>query len=137
MKKIIFGCILLNALNICAQAVTISTNNITATQLVNEFLGANNNAISATKSVGNGIGYFQNSNPAFPFNKGIVISTGNVNAITGTTNVSGTGSNTTDANLQTFANSNGLTGGLYDASYLSYNFTATSTQLNFDYIFAS
>jgi hypothetical protein len=137
MKKIIFGCLILNALNICAQAVTISMNNITATQLVNEFLGANNNATSATKSVGNGIGYFQNSNPAFPFNKGIVISTGNVTAITGTSDVSGTGSNTTDANLQTFANSNGLTGGLYDASYLSYNFTATSPQLNFDYIFAS
>lgn len=137
MKKIIFGCLLLNVLNICAQAVSISTNNITATQLVNEFLGANNNATSATKSVGNGIGYFQNTNPAFPFAKGIVISTGNVNAITGTTNVSSAGSNATDVNLQLFANSNGQTGGIYDVSYLSYNFTATSSQMSFDYMFAS
>lgn len=137
MKKIIFGCLMLNVLNIWAQAVTISTNNISATQLVNEFLGANINATSAAKSIGNGIGYFQNTNPAFPLANGIVISTGNVNAITGTTNVSGTGSNTTDANLQTFANSNGLSGGVYDVSYLSYNFTATTTQLNFEYFFAS
>ncbi|MBC7524872.1 MAG: T9SS type A sorting domain-containing protein [Flavobacterium sp.] len=137
MKKIIFGCLLLNVLNIYSQAVSISTANSSATQLVNEFLGANNNATNATKSIGNGIGYFQNINPVFPFTNGIVISTGNVNAITGTTNVSGTGSNTTDANLQAFANSSGLTGGIYDASYLSYNFTAASTELSFDYIFAS
>ena len=137
MKKIIFGCLLLNVFNIYAQAVTISTANNSASQLANEFLGANNNATNATKSVGNGIGYFQNTNPAFPLFKGIVISTGNVNAITGTTAVSGAGSNTGDANLLFFANSNGLSGSINDASYLSYNFTASSSQLSFDYIFAS
>jgi hypothetical protein len=137
MKKIIFGCLMLNVLNICAQAVTIGTNNITATQLVNEFLGANNNATNASKSIGNGIGYFQNINPAFPFTNGIVISTGNVNAIIGTSDVSGAGSNTTDADLQAFSNSNGMTSSINDASYLSYDFTATSSQLSFDYIFAS
>ena len=137
MKKIIFCCLLLNVFNIYAQAVTISTANNSASQLANEFLGANNNATNATKSVGNGIGYFQNTNPAFPFAKGIVISTGNVNAIIGTTAVSGAGSNTGDANLLFFANSNGLSGIINDASYLSYNFTASSSQLSFDYIFAS
>ena len=137
MKKIIFGCLLLNVFNIYAQAVTISTANNSASQLANEFLGANNNATNATKSVGNGIGYFQNTNPAFPFAKGIVISTGNINAITATSDVSGTGSNMGDINLQIFANSINLNGNITDASFLSYNFTATSTQLSFDYIFVS
>lgn len=81
-------------------------------------------------------GYFTNTNPAFPFTDGIVLSTGQaINAIGPNTsilsdNAAGWGADT-DLN-QALMISNSL-----NATVLEFDFVPKSSKLSFDYIFAS
>jgi Secretion system C-terminal sorting domain len=119
-----------------SQAITINTSTYTPTQLAtNVFSNASCNAITnVTSSSGGGVAYFQNSNPNFPLQSGIVISSGNASLITGlNAQISTVGSGLSDANLATILGVSNFT----DASFLSYNFVANSNSLSFDYLFAS
>lgn len=99
------------------------------------FSNANCNLVTnVTSSTGNGVAYFQNSNPSFPLQSGIVISSGNASQIVGAnTNVSTTGSGASDSDMATILGVSNFT----DASFLSYNFVANSSTISFDYLFAS
>jgi hypothetical protein len=68
------------------QAISVNTNTYTVPQLVNAVL-INSPCVSAqnvTSRTGtnfgssNGIGFFQNTNPNFPMQSGVIMSTGNV-----------------------------------------------------------
>jgi Secretion system C-terminal sorting domain len=119
-----------------SQAITINTSTYTPAQLAtNVFSNASCNAITnVTSSSGGGVAYFQNSNPNFPLQSGIVLSSGYASLITGVnTQISTVGSGLSDANLATILGVSNFT----DASFLSYNFVANSNSLSFDYLFAS
>ena len=69
-----------------SQAITVSTNTYSVPQLVNTVL-INSPCVSAQNitwktgtnfSSSNGIGFFQNSNPNFPMNSGVILSTGDI-----------------------------------------------------------
>jgi Secretion system C-terminal sorting domain len=119
-----------------SQAITINTSTYTPTQLVTDvFSNANCNLVTnVTSSSGNGVAYFQNSNPSFPLQSGIVISSGNASQIVGAnSNISSTGSGASDSDMATTLGVSNFT----DASFLSYSFVANSNSLSFDYLFAS
>ena len=73
-----------------SQSISVNTSNYSVPQLVNSVL-INSPCVSATNITWktgtnfgstNGIGYFSNTNPNFPMQSGVVLSTGNVtNAI--------------------------------------------------------
>ena len=74
-----------------SQAITVDTNTYTVPQLVSEIL-INSPCLQTTNiswSTGsnfgssNGIGYFESTNPNFPIQKGVILSTGNVNDAAG------------------------------------------------------
>lgn len=134
MKKIILGLLTLTVFAGYSQAITVNTTTSGAT-LVNTIF--NGTASNISRSSGNGIGSFQNTNPAFPLSSGIVICGGNANSISGTSTMSTTGSGITDSDLQAFSNATGSTGTIQDASFLSFNFEATTSSLSMDYFFAS
>src|SRR6187431_400428 len=85
MKKLLlFISILITSLGF-SQPITVSSTSYTVPQLVNNVL-INSPCVSATNvtwstgsnfSSSNGIGFFQNTNPNFPMQSGVVLSTGN------------------------------------------------------------
>ena len=86
MKKLLLIITFLTSAIGFSQPVTVSTTSYTVPQLVNNVL-INSPCVSATNitwSTGtnfgssNGIGFFQNTNPNFPMQSGVVLSTGNV-----------------------------------------------------------
>jgi uncharacterized membrane protein len=86
MKKLLLITALAVTVNCFSQAITVSTNTYTVPQLVNSVL-INSPCVSATNitwktgtnfASSNGIGYFQNSNPNFPMQAGVILSTGEV-----------------------------------------------------------
>ncbi|MCZ8198003.1 MAG: choice-of-anchor L domain-containing protein [Flavobacterium sp.] len=134
MKKIILGLLTLTVFAGYSQAITVNTTT-SATTLVNTIF--NGTASNISRSSGNGLGSFQNTNPAFPLSSGIVICGGNSNSISGTSTMSTTGSGVSDSDLQAFSNASGSTGFIQDASFLSFNFVAATSSLSMDYVFAS
>lgn len=137
MKKIILGLLILNVFAGYSQAITVNTTT-SATTLVNTIF--NGTATNISGSSGNGIGSFQNTNSVFPLSSGVVIHTGIANGITTSVlggTLSTTNNNLSDSDLQAFSNANGFTGTIYDSSFLSFNFVATSSSLSLDYVFAS
>ncbi|HRN98931.1 MAG TPA: choice-of-anchor L domain-containing protein, partial [Flavobacterium sp.] len=131
-----------------AQPITVSTNNYTVPQLVNSVL-INSPCVSATNitwrtgsnfgSV-NGIGYFTNTNPSFPMQTGVVLSTGNALSAAGpnTSDLDeGNAAWTGDASLEATLAAAGISMSSANATVLEFDFTPISTNFSFDFIFAS
>src|SRR6476469_8357002 len=89
MKKLLLTLVLFSPILAFSQAISVSTTSHTVPQLVNNVL-INSPCVSATNitwktgtnyNSSNGIGFFQNTNPNFPMQAGVILSTGNaVNA---------------------------------------------------------
>src|SRR5690606_6156982 len=131
-----------------AQPITVSTNNYTVPQLVNNVL-INSPCVSATHitwrtgsnfgSV-NGIGHFTNTNPNFPMQKGVVLSTGNALSAAGpnTTELDeGSPAWTGDADLETTLAQAGIAMTSTNATVLEFDFMPISPNFSFDFVFAS
>lgn len=124
----------------CNQGVSVTSE--TAQNLVSQVLLAENcgTPTNITSQGACGIGYFNNNGGAFPFDEGVIIRSGNVqfsgNSFTNT-NTSTTCSGTSDINLQNLITASGQTGTINDVSSISFDFTANSNTLVFDFIFAS
>jgi gliding motility-associated-like protein len=129
----------------------ISTNNTlyTTSQLVTEVL-LNSTCASVTNvtsSTGtnfgstNGIGYFNKNGSTFPFNDGIVLTSGNALSAAGpnsTTLSDGVDAWPGDANLNAIvlaATGNAMNS--HNATKLEFNFVPLSNEINFNFIFAS
>lgn len=88
----------------------------------------------------NGIGYFENTNPNFPMQKGIILSTGNVQNAPGpnTTELSdGVDSWLGDTDLENVLLQAGITMNSANATVLEFDFTPISPNFSFDFLFAS
>jgi len=131
-----------------SQPMTVSSTNYTVPQLVNNVL-INSPCVSATNITwrtgtnfgsSNGLGYFQNTNPNFPMQSGVVLSTGNILNIPGP-NTSllndGSGSWSGDTDLEATLAAAGISMVSKNASVLEFDFTPISPNFSFDFIFAS
>ena len=131
-----------------SQAITVNTNTYSVPQLVNSVL-INSPCVSATNITWktgtnygstNGIGYFQNNNPHFPMQSGVILSTGNVtNAAGPNTSVLNDGAANWpgDSNLENTLLQSGISMNSVNASILEFDFTPISPTFNFEFLFAS
>jgi gliding motility-associated-like protein len=131
-----------------SQPITVSNTSHTVPQLVNNVL-INSPCVSATNitwSTGsnfgssNGIGFFQNTNPNFPMNSGVVLSTGSaLNAHGPNTSLLNDGSLTWpgDISLEATMAAAGIPMVSKNATSIEFDFTPISSNFSFDFIFAS
>jgi gliding motility-associated-like protein len=133
-----------------AQVVTVSTTQFSHEELVTEVLinspcaiVSNIATITGTNfGAGNGIGYFENTNPNFPMQNGVVLATGDVSGVPGPNN-SGTfpGSGWPgDTQLFNYIQSLGIDPGLTsynDATIMEFDFTPLTDSISFNFVFAS
>lgn len=125
-----------------AQQITVN-NTFTNQQLVQDFI--NGTCTNVTNISINGHtfndgvrswGYFNKANSSFPFDEGIVLTTGKLSAAPGpstSTLSDGPNSWTGDVDLQNAVNINNT----YNATSLVFEFVPSSNKIRFDYIFAS
>lgn len=148
MRKLLLLTLLLFSVLGFSQAITVNTSTYTVPQLVTDVLvnspcaQARNISWRTGTNFGstNGIGYFQNTNPAFPFTNGVILSTGNVLNSPGpnSTDLSdGSIAWTGDAGLQAALASAGITMNSINATVLEFDFTSLTTFFNFQFLFAS
>ena len=158
MKRILPSLFLLAlTLSGFAQPIVTSTNQFTISQLVKEKLfslspGTNGNACTGSISniswkvgtatnpaVQNSIGYFTNSNPDFPLNSGIIMTTGTLNTAPGPNTSTSSGQpGGGDTQLLTYMQNLGLDVTDYkDAVILEFDFVPLTNSMSFDFLFAS
>jgi len=148
MKKILLLLTVDFSLPVFAKSISVSNTTYTVPQLVNNVL-INSPCVEAnniTWSTGtnfasvNGIGYFQNTNPNFPMQAGVILSTGNA--------LNASGPNTTmlndgtmnwpgDTDLENTLAQASISMSSVNATVLEFDFTPISPQFNFDFVFAS
>jgi gliding motility-associated-like protein len=148
MKKLLLlTSIMLSSIGF-SQPISVSTTSYTVPQLVNNVLINSPcvNATNVTWSTGtnfgssNGIGFFQNTNPNFPMQSGVVLSTGNALNTSGpNTSLLNDGSATWpgDSSLEATLAAAGIPMISKNASVLEFDFTPISPNFSFDFIFAS
>lgn len=148
MKKLLLIISILTVTLGFSQPVTVSTTSHTVPQLVNNVL-INSPCVSATNitwSTGsnfgssNGIGFFQNTNPNFPMQSGVVLSTGDALNVPGpNTSILNDGSAAWpgDASLEATLAAAGIPMVSSNATVLEFDFTPISPNFSFDFIFAS
>jgi len=148
MKKILLlSAILLSTIGF-SQPISVNSTNYTVPQLVNNVLInspcvlASNITWSTGTNFGstNGLGFFQNTNPNFPMQSGVVLSTGNIlNSPGPNTSLLNDGSTTWpgDASLEATLAASGINMVSKNATVLEFDFTPISPNFSFDFIFAS
>jgi len=148
MKKLLLFLLLLFNIKGFSQSINVSTSIYSVPQLVNNVLinsscvTANNISWSTGTNFGsvNGIGYFSNSNPNFPMQSGVVLSTGNVLEAGGPNSThlsSGSSSWSGDTTLETTLAASGISMNSTNASVLEFDFVALSSHFDFKFLFAS
>ena len=148
MKKLLLLTAILLSIIGFSQPLSVSSTSYTVPQLVNNVL-INSPCVNATNitwSTGtnfgstNGIGFFQNTNPNFPMQSGVILSTGNASNAPGpNTSILNDGSTswTGDTSLETTMAAAGIPMVSKNASVLEFDFTPISPNFSFDFIFAS
>ncbi|MBS7786352.1 T9SS type B sorting domain-containing protein [Flavobacterium sp. CYK-55] len=148
MKRLLLNLVLAISAFGYSQAISVNTGAYTVPQLVNNVL-INSPCVSATNitwstgsnfGTANGIGFFQNSNPNFPMNSGVILSTGNVmNAVGPNTSMlnDGNGNWPGDASLEATLAQSGISMNSTNATVLEFDFTPISPTFSFEFLFAS
>ncbi|HEY0091435.1 MAG TPA: choice-of-anchor L domain-containing protein, partial [Flavobacterium sp.] len=148
MKKSLLTLLLFAPFYVFSQAITVNTSSYTVPQLVNNVL-INSPCVSATNVTwrtgtnfgsANGIGFFQNTNAAFPMQGGVILSTGNVHNAPGPNSAllnDGSALWTGDTDLEQTLGAAGISMVSTNATVLEFDFTPISSQFNFDFVFAS
>ncbi|MCF6132961.1 T9SS type B sorting domain-containing protein [Flavobacterium wongokense] len=146
-KTILLVAVLLSAIGF-SQPISVSSTNYTVPQLVNNVL-INSPCVSATNitwrtgtnfSSSNGLGYFQNTNPNFPMQSGVVLSTGNILNTPGPNSSllnDGAAGWPGDTDLENTLAAAGISMVSKNATVLEFDFTPISPNFSFDFIFAS
>jgi len=148
MKKSLIVIISLFWIGCFSQAITVDTNTYTVPELVTDVLV--NKACVPVSNITwrtgtnfgstNGIGYFDNTNPAFPLSSGVILSTGNVANASGPNTTllnDGNAAWTGDANLEATLLSEGITMNSTNATVLEFDFMPFSKNFDFQFLFAS
>lgn len=148
MKKLLLIIASAITVNCFSQAITVSTSSYTVPQLVNSVL-INSPCVSATNitwktgtnfASSNGIGYFQNANPNFPMQSGVILSTGDVTHASGPNNSmlnDGAANWPGDSSLESTLLQSGISMNSVNASILEFDFTPISPTFSFEFLFAS
>ncbi|WP_394759426.1 choice-of-anchor L domain-containing protein [Flavobacterium sp.] len=148
MKKVLHLITLLFSIACFSQAITVNTSTYTVPQLVTDIL-VNKPCVPVTNITWrtgtnfgstNGIGYFDNTNPAFPLASGVLLTTGNVLNSPGpnTTQLNdGNAAWTGDADLEATLLAAGITMNSTNATVLEFDFVPFSSNFNFQFLFAS
>lgn len=148
MKNIILPIVLLFATISFSQNITVTTKTYTIQQLVNNVL-INSPCVSGTNITSRtgtnfdsseGIGYFQNTNPNFPIQSGVILSTGSAVHASGPNNSllnDGSSSWVGDTDLEAILAQSGINMTSSNASVLEFDFTPISSHFSFDFVFAS
>uniref|UniRef100_UPI00404A22EB choice-of-anchor L domain-containing protein n=3 Tax=Flavobacterium sp. TaxID=239 RepID=UPI00404A22EB len=111
--------------------------------LLNSTCATVSNIITSTGSnfgTTNGIGYFNKNGSSFPFEEGVILTSGNVTSAPGpNTNIQSNGTTAWpgDAQLTALANSTGANGITRNATILQFDFIPVIPEISFDFIFAS
>ena len=148
MKKLILLITILAGAIGFSQPINVSTTNYTVPQLVNDILINTScvNTTNVTWSTGsnfgstNGIGFFQNTNPNFPMQSGVILSTGNVANAPGPNNTllsDGDSAWPGDTDLENTLAAAGVSLVSKNATVLEFDFVPNSSFFSFDFIFAS
>ncbi|MBC7846379.1 MAG: T9SS type B sorting domain-containing protein [Flavobacterium sp.] len=133
-----------------SQAISVDTNTHTVPELVTDVLvnktcvpvsniswrTGNTNGFGSS----NGIGYFTNTNPAFPLSSGVILSTGNVTNAAGPNTSQlddGNASWTGDSDLEATLLTAGITMNSTNATVLEFDFIPFSANFDFTFLFAS
>jgi len=131
-----------------SQAIQVDVTTYSVPELVNSILinspctSANNINWKTGTSFGseNGIGYFENTNPNFPMENGIILTTGNALNAPGP-NISelsdGNANWPGDTDLETVLRNSGIEMASVNATVLEFDFTPISSTFSFDFLFAS
>lgn len=148
MKRLILILVLAFSANCFSQAITVNTTSYTVPQLVNNVL-INSPCVSAANVTwktgtnfgsSNGIGFFQNTNPNFPMDGGVILTTGNVENAAGPNVVhlnDGSAAWPGDADLESTLAAAGIPMSSVNATVLEFDFTPISPNFSFDFLFAS
>ncbi|MEO4006743.1 choice-of-anchor L domain-containing protein [Flavobacterium sp. CAU 1735] len=153
MKKLSPLLFLLFSVVAFSQPITVNSNTYTVPQLVQDVLINSQCAqiSNVTWRTGNtngqnsenGIGYFQNTNPNFPIQSGVILSTGRATSASGPNNgilSQGSTSWTGDADLKQTMVQAGVVNNAFtytNASYIQFNFTPLTNSFSFNFLFAS
>jgi gliding motility-associated-like protein len=148
MKRLILIFALVTSAQLFSQAITVNTSSYSVPQLVNNVL-INSPCVSATNVTwktgsnfgsSNGIGFFQNTNSAFPMQSGVILSTGNVNNAPGPNSVhlnDGAMNWPGDTDLEATLAAAGIPMNSVNATVLEFDFMPISPNFSFDFLFAS
>ncbi len=131
-----------------SQSITVNTTTHTDLELVRDVLvnspcvDVRNVSSRTGTNFGstNGIGYFTNTNPAFPLQNGVVLTTGNVLNSPGPNSSElsdGSPAWLGDAQLEAALLAAGITMNSTNATVLEFDFTSFSSFMNFQFLFAS
>ncbi len=150
MKKLLLIFPLFLVAGTQAQVVTVSPDQYTHEELVTDVLintpcalVSNIETITGTNfGAGNGIGYFENTNPNFPMENGVILATGDISDAPGP-NTSNTWSGSGwdgDQQLFDYIQSLGIDPGLTsynDATVMEFDFTPLTDSISFNFVFGS
>ena len=148
MKRLLLILSLAFAVPGFSQAITVNTSSYAVPQLVNNVL-INSPCVSATNITwktgtnfgsSNGIGFFQNTNAAFPMQSGVILSTGNVLNAPGPNSIhlnDGAMNWPGDSDLEATLLAAGIPMNSINATVLEFDFTPNSPNFSFDFLFAS
>lgn len=148
MKKLILLIGILFTVFGFSQPINVNSTNYTVPQLVNDVLINTScaNATNVTWSTGsnfgstNGIGFFQNTNPNFPMQSGVILSTGNAANAAGPNNTllsDGISAWPGDTDLENTLAAAGVSLVSKNATVLEFDFVPNSSYFSFDFLFAS
>lgn len=125
--------------------VQVNTNQYTVDELVTDVL-IDNDCVQVTNITWSSgvasnpsIGYFSGNGSSFPFQDGIILSTGSAIAANGpkTTVQSFSNQQGSDTNLLNVLNQQGINGSITNTTKLEFDFVPVSDQFSFNFIFAS
>lgn len=149
MKKFLLMLVAIAPLYGYAQAITVDTSTHSVPDLVNQVLinspctQVSNISWQTGTNFGssNGIGYFQNTNPSFPMQSGVILSTGNVANAPGPNNSTLSDGNNPawigDTDLENVLQQAGIQMSSVNATVLEFDFIPVSANFSFDFLFAS
>src|SRR5690606_10984412 len=132
-----------------AQPITVSTDTYSVEELVEDVLIDSecatvdniNWSTGSNFGMANGIGYFENTDPAFPMERGIILATGNVQQAPGpwVGNTWSNGGNgwSGDDDLEDYMNGVIEPGDYNDATYVEFDFQASTDSISFNFVFGS
>lgn len=150
MKKVLVLLTSLFWIECFSQAISVDTNSHTIPELVTDVLvnkacvpvsniswrTGNTNGYDSS----NGIGYFKNTNPAFPLSNGVILSTGNVENAPGPNTSQLNDGNTAwtgDTDLEATLLAAGIAMKSTNATVLEFDFVPFSPNFDFQFLFAS